>query len=71
MVTHGLFNAGAATALADPAIDRLVVTDTVTPGRLGPGAARDKLAILPAAPLLAAAISRLHLARPLADLLAF
>jgi ribose-phosphate pyrophosphokinase len=60
MVTHGLFMAGSAEMLADPAIDRLVVTDTVPAFRLAPGAARNKLEVLPAAPLFAEAILRLH-----------
>jgi ribose-phosphate pyrophosphokinase len=60
MVTHGLFMSGSAETLADPAIDRIVVTDTVPPFRLGPGAARDKLDVLEAAPLFADAIACLH-----------
>jgi len=71
MVTHGLFMAGSAEIFADPAIDRLVVTDSVPPFRLGTGPARDKLDILPAAPLFAEAISRLHDGRGLSDRLAF
>ena len=71
LVTHGLFVPGAAEVLADPAIDRLVVTDAVPPFRLGAGPAREKVEILPAAPLLAEAIRRLHENRTLEDLLAF
>lgn len=71
LVTHGLFMSGSAEVLADPAIDRLVVTDTVPPFRLPAGIARDKLVILPAAPLLAATIARLHNHRALTDLLVF
>jgi ribose-phosphate pyrophosphokinase len=71
LVTHGLFMAGAAEALADPAIDHVVVTDTIPPFRLRAGTARDKIDILPAAPLLAEAIRRLHEERPLTDLLVF
>jgi ribose-phosphate pyrophosphokinase len=71
LVTHGLFMAGTAEVLADPAIDGLVVTDTVPPFRLPAGAARDKLVILPAAPLLSEAIARLHDNRALTDLLVF
>lgn len=71
LVTHGLFMAGAAEALADPAIDRLVVTDTVPPFRLAAGAARDKLEILATAPLFAEAIRRLHQEKSLTDLLVF
>jgi ribose-phosphate pyrophosphokinase len=70
MVTHGLFMSGSAEIFADPAIDRLVVTDTVPTFRLGPGAACEKLDILPAAPLFAEAISRLQDGRGLAALAA-
>jgi ribose-phosphate pyrophosphokinase len=71
LVTHGLFMAGSAEVLADPAIERLIVTDTVPPFRLPAGAARDKLEILPAATLLAEAIGRLHEDRALTDLVVF
>jgi ribose-phosphate pyrophosphokinase len=71
LVTHGLFMSGSTEVLADPAIDSVIVTDSVSPLRLPAGAARDKLVILPSAPLLAEAIARLHDNRPLADLLVF
>jgi ribose-phosphate pyrophosphokinase len=71
LVTHGLFMAGAADVLADPAIERLVTTDTVPPFRLGEESARDKIDTLPAAPLLAEAVRRLHEGRALSDLLVF
>jgi len=71
LVTHGLFMAGAAEALADPAIDRLVITDAVPAFRLASGPARDKVDIIPAAPLIAEAIRRLHHGSPLADLFVF
>jgi ribose-phosphate pyrophosphokinase len=70
-VTHGLFMAGAAEVLADPAIERLVVTDSVPPFRLEGAAARGKLDILPTAPLLAEAIRRLHEGAAFSDLLVF
>jgi ribose-phosphate pyrophosphokinase len=70
MVTHGLFMSGSAEIFADPAIDRLVITDTVPPFRLAPGTARDKLDILPATPLFADAIARLHDGRGLSPELA-
>ena len=71
LVTHGLFMAGAAEVLADPAIERLVITDAVPAFRLAAGPARDKVDILPAAPLLAEAVRRLHEGRGLSDLLVF
>jgi ribose-phosphate pyrophosphokinase len=70
-VAHGLFMPGAETALADPIIEGIVVTDTVPPFRLPPGPVRDKLHMVPTAPLFAEAIGRLHGAKPLTDLLVF
>ena len=70
-VAHGLFMPGAETALADPAIDRIIATDVVPPFRLPAGPVRDKLEIVPAAPLLAEAIRRLHEDKSLTDLLVF
>jgi ribose-phosphate pyrophosphokinase len=71
LVTHGLFMPGAAETLADQAIERLVVTDAVPAFRLPPGAARDKLDSLPAAPLLAKAIRRIRTGQPLSDLFVY
>jgi len=71
LVTHGLFMPGAAEVIADPAIDQVVVTDAVPAFRLDHPANNKKLAILPAAPLLAEAIRRLHAERSLTDLLVF
>ena len=70
-VAHGLFMPGAETALADMAIDRIVVTDTVPPFRLPQGPVLAKLEEVSAAPLLAEAIRRLHQNEPLADLLMY
>jgi ribose-phosphate pyrophosphokinase len=70
-VAHGLFMPGAETALADPAIDRIVTTDAVPAFRLNAGPVRDKIDIVPAAPLLAEAICRLHAGKSLSDLLVF
>jgi ribose-phosphate pyrophosphokinase len=70
LVTHGLFMPGAAEVIADPAIDRLVVTDSIPPFRLAPDA-RGKTDTLPCAPLLAETIKRLHEGRALTDLLVF
>jgi len=71
LVTHGLFMHGAAEAIADPALDHVVFTDIVPPFRLDHPEANRKLTTLPAAPLLAHAISRLHEERSLTDLMVF
>jgi ribose-phosphate pyrophosphokinase len=70
MVTHGLFAAGAAPVLADPAIDRIMVTDSVPP-TVPAGPARAKVDVLPVAPLLAEVIKRVHANASLADLSIF
>jgi ribose-phosphate pyrophosphokinase len=59
VATHAVFSPGASDVLADEALSELVVTDTVPPGRLGPGPALAKLTVLGIAPLLAEAIARL------------
>jgi ribose-phosphate pyrophosphokinase len=69
LVTHGLFMPGATEAIADPMIEQLIITDSVPAFRLSAGPARDKVIILPAAPLLAETILRLHENRSLNDLL--
>jgi ribose-phosphate pyrophosphokinase len=71
LVTHGLFMKGAAEVVADPAIDHIVVTDAIPPFRLEHPADNKKLVVLPAAPLLAETIRRLHEERGLIDLGAF
>jgi ribose-phosphate pyrophosphokinase len=70
LVTHGLFMQGAAEVIADPAIDRFVVTDSVPAFRLA-GIRSDRIETLSCAPLLAEAIKRLHVGRALTDLLVF
>ena len=69
LVTHGLFMPGAESVLLDPAIDRLVVTDSASTS-LGE-AARAKVDVLTVAPLLAECIRRLHAGDTLNDLLVF
>jgi ribose-phosphate pyrophosphokinase len=68
VATHGLFVGDAPSALAEEAIDSLVVTDTVPPTRLGEGPARDKTTVLDVAPLFAKAISRIRSGGSLVDL---
>jgi len=58
---HGLFIAPAAEVLADPAIARVVVTDSVPPFRLpGGSVALAKLQVVSAVPLFARAIRESH-----------
>jgi ribose-phosphate pyrophosphokinase len=70
-VAHGLFMPGAETALADPAIDRIIATDSVPPFRLPPGPVRAKLEVVSATLLLAETIRRLHRNEPLGELLPY
>jgi ribose-phosphate pyrophosphokinase len=67
--THGLFVGEASEVLLDPALERVVITDTVPPFRLDPAVARAKLVVLKVAPLLAAAIKRLHEGGSIVELL--
>ncbi|MFA6141612.1 MAG: ribose-phosphate diphosphokinase [Hyphomicrobium sp.] len=71
LTAHGLFMEGAAEALADPALERVVVTDAVPAFRLPPGVTREKLDILSCVPLFAEVIARLHEGRPLTELLVY
>lgn len=58
---HGLFTGMASTRMADPAIDRVLVTDSVPPFRLGADApVRARLQVLSAATLFADAIRQCH-----------
>lgn len=70
-VTHGLFMPGAAEVIADPAIERFIVTDSVPAFRLDPGIVRKKIDMISAATLLAETIRRLHEGEVLTDLLVF
>ena len=71
LVTHGLFMPGSAEVLADPALDQIIIADAVPPFRLDHPEHNGKLVILPAAPLLAETIRRLHEERSLTDLMVF
>jgi len=57
--SHGLFIGCANQLLTDPALDEVVVTDSVPPFRLDPNAQK-KLVVLDAAALFAEAIRRMH-----------
>lgn len=67
--THGLFVGKAEALLQEPAVERIVVTDTVRPFRLPAEAIATRLTVLETAPLLAAAIRRIHDGGSLVELL--
>jgi ribose-phosphate pyrophosphokinase len=60
LVTHGVFSAAAADVLAGPSLDSLTITSSLASSRLPSGPARERIAIIDVAPLLAGAISALH-----------
>lgn len=67
--SHGVFVGQANNLLSSPALDKVVVTDTIPPFRLDPELAQNKLVVLPAAPLFAEAIRRIHAGGSLVELL--
>jgi len=71
LTAHGLFMPGAAEALADPALEAVVVTDAVPPFRLAGSTVLSKVEVLPCASLFATAIRRLATGEALTDLLVF
>jgi len=66
---HGLFIGEASWILANPDLDRVVITDTVPPFRLDPGLVERKVTVLDAAGLCAEAIRRLYEGGSLVELL--
>lgn len=58
--SHGLFVGTAGEALADPVLQRILVTDSVPPFRLQDRPAAGRVDVLATAPLLAQAILQLH-----------
>lgn len=69
LAAHGLFTSGAVAALGDPALSSWTVTDTVPPFRLTEALARERLTVVPSAPLFAEAIRRLHHGGSISELL--
>jgi ribose-phosphate pyrophosphokinase len=60
VASHGAFVGKASEVLAHPALEKVVVTNTIPPFRLAPGVINTKVVVLDAAPLFATAITRLH-----------
>ena len=67
--THGLFSGDAGKRLMAAGLEKIIVTDTVPPFRLPQGTVEKHVEIVSIAPLIAAAIRRLHEGRSLSDLI--
>lgn len=67
--SHGMFVGTAGAVLADPALDKVLVTDSIPPFRLPPPLLGDRVEVLASAPLFAEAIYRLHSGGSLVELL--
>jgi ribose-phosphate pyrophosphokinase len=67
--SHGAFNNAAAEVLADPALDKVLVSDSIPPFRLPPALLGERVEVLGCAPLFAEAIRRLHGGGSLVELL--
>ncbi|HEX7643197.1 MAG TPA: ribose-phosphate pyrophosphokinase [Burkholderiaceae bacterium] len=71
VATHAPFAADAPSVLADKALDRIIVADTVSSPRLRDPAIAEKIGVVDSAPLFAQAIQRLHGGGSITGLLAF
>jgi len=67
--THGVFTGAANEVLANEALDKVIITNTIPPLRLDSQVARSKLEILDATPLFASAIQCIHTGGSIVDLL--
>lgn len=66
--SHGIFVGAANDVAADPAIEKIVVTDSVPPFRLRPDLVGTKVEVLDTSPLFAEAIARIHAGGSIVDL---
>ncbi|MBS1791737.1 MAG: ribose-phosphate pyrophosphokinase [Acidobacteria bacterium] len=69
--THGVFVGAAGQALSHPALEKVIVTNTIPPFRLPPELVRARLAVLDAAKFFADAIRRIHNDESIVELLEF
>lgn len=67
--THGVFSPGAEENLGSSTLDRVLITDTVPPDRIGEELLEEKFRILPIAPLLARALRGIHAGTSIRELL--
>jgi ribose-phosphate pyrophosphokinase len=68
IATHGLFAADAEAVLSTTPIDHIVVTNSVTPGRLSKEFQTQRVQTVSVAPLFGEAIRRMHEGRSLVEL---
>ncbi len=66
--SHGMFVGAAADALSDPALEKVLITDSIPPFRLPPAWAASRVEMLGSAPLFAEAIRRQHAGGSLTEL---
>jgi ribose-phosphate pyrophosphokinase len=67
--SHGAFVGKASAVLTHPALEKVVVTNTIPPFRLDPNLVSTKLVVLDTAALFAAAITRIHTGGSIVELL--
>jgi len=67
--SHGIFAVKANEVLADPVFEKVIITDSLPPFRLAGDLVYNKLVVLDAAELFAAAIDRIHSGGSLVELL--
>jgi len=67
--THGVFVGPAGQAISHPALEKVIITDTIPPFRLDPETVASRLVVLDAAGLLAEAIHRIHTGGSIVELL--
>ena len=65
-----MFTGKASEALSRPALNKVVVTNTVPPFRLSSDLVREKIVVLDATKLFAEAIQRIHSDESLGDIIA-
>jgi ribose-phosphate pyrophosphokinase len=67
--SHGVFGSKSSEILSDPALDQIVVTNSIPPFRLDSDLVRRKLSVLDVAPLFAEAIRRVQTGESILELL--
>ena len=67
--SHGVFGSKAGEILSHPALERIVITNTIPPFRLDSSVVRNKLTVLDASRLFAEAIWRMHSGGSIVELL--